>query len=187
MLWAGGQLSSADTVLVVAAGSGVGQAAVQIAKVAGARVIATARGEEKCGRARALGADEAIDSTREAVAKRVKALTGGRGASIVIDHVGAATWDASVRSLGRGGRLVMCGATTGYEVPLDLRHLFARQLSLVGSYMGSKAELLRAADGFFRGAFAPVIDSTFPLRDAADAQRRLESTNRFGKIVLVVD
>ncbi len=187
MLFAGGRLTSADTVLVVAAGSGVGQAAIQIAKATHARVLATARGEEKCSRARALGADDVVDSTCEDVPKRVRALTGGRGVNVVIEHVGAATWDQSVRCLALGGRWVTCGATTGFDVALDLRHLFARQLTLAGSYMGAKAELLQAAEGFFRGLFAPVVDSTFPLQEAADAQRRLEAADRFGKIVLVVD
>ena len=185
MLFTKAGLTSADVVLVVAAGSGVGQAAVQIAKVARARVIATARGEDKCAQAANLGADDVIDSTREDVPRRVKALTGGRGADIVIEHVGASTWDGSVRSLSKGGRLVTCGATTGFEATLDLRHLFARQLTFAGSYMGSKAELLLASDMFFRGLYSPVIDSTFPLREAAEAHRRLEAGTRFGKIVLV--
>jgi NADPH:quinone reductase-like Zn-dependent oxidoreductase len=187
MLFAGARLTAADTVLVVAAGSGVGQAAVQIARYARAQVIATVRGEEKCARARDLGADVVIDSLSQDVPKTVKSATSGRGATIVIDHVGVATWETSVRSLARGGRLVTCGATTGFQASLDLRHLFARQLSFVGSYMGAKPELLQAADGFFRGAFAPVIDSTFPLREAASAHRRLEAGEQFGKVVLVVD
>jgi NADPH:quinone reductase-like Zn-dependent oxidoreductase len=187
MLFAGGRLTAADTVLVVAAGSGVGQAAVQIATSVRAHVIATARGEDKCARALALGADNVIDSLVQDVSKTVKAMTDGRGATIVIDHVGVATWETSVRSLARGGRLVTCGATTGFQASLDLRHLFARQLTFVGSYMGAKAELLLAADGLFSGLFTPVIDSTFPLRDAAEAHRRLEAGSQFGKVVLVVD
>ena len=185
MLFAKAGLTSADVVLVVAAGSGVGQAAVQIAKVARARVIATARGAAKCAHTVTLGADDAIDSTREDVAKRVKELTGGRGVDLVIEHVGAATWQSSVRSLAKGGRLVTCGATTGFETTLDLRHLFARQLTFAGSYMGSKAELLMVCGGFFSGFYTPVIDSTYPLRDVAEAQRRLEAGSQFGKIVLV--
>jgi NADPH:quinone reductase-like Zn-dependent oxidoreductase len=185
MLFTKAAVTSADVVLVVAAGSGVGQAAVQIAKAARARVIATARGEDKCAQAVILGANDAIDSTRNDVAKQVKALTGGKGADVVIEHVGASTWDSSVRSLARGGRLVTCGATTGFEATLDLRHLFARQLTFAGSYMGAKVELLRAADWFFRGLYSPVIDSTFPRREAAAAQRRLEAGARFGKVVLV--
>ena len=184
MLYGGGGLTSASTVLVVAAGSGVGQAAVQIAKAARARVITTARGADKCARALALGADHVVDSTTEDVAKRVKTLTDGRGVDIVIEHVGVATWDASVCSLTTGGRLVTCGATTGYDATLDLRHLFARQLTFVGSYMGAKQELLQAADGLFRGWFAPVIDQTFPLAEARAAHERLESGAQFGKIVL---
>lgn len=186
MLFAGGHLTENDTVLVVAAGSGVGQAAVQIARHRRARVIATARGEDKCDRARALGADAVIDSTVDDVPKRVKALTDGRGVDVVIEHVGVATWNGSVRSLARGGRLVTCGATTGYETSLDLRHLFARQLTFVGSYMGAKSELLTAAQAFFAGHLAPVIDTTFPLAEAADAHRRLEAGRQFGKIVLTV-
>jgi NADPH:quinone reductase-like Zn-dependent oxidoreductase len=187
MLFAGGRLEADSTVLVVAAGSGVGQAAIQIAKSVRARVIATARGEDKCARARALGAAEVIDSRVEDIAKTVKALTDKRGVDIVIDHVGVATWEASVRSLARGGRFVTCGATTGHQASLDLRHLFARQLTFVGSYMGAKVELLRAADGFFHGLYAPVIDSTFPLDSAREAHDRLETGNQFGKVVLVVD
>jgi len=185
MLFAKGGLTHQDTVLVVAAGSGVGQAAVQIARGARARVIATARGEAKCAQAATLGADDVIDSTREDVARRVKELTGKRGVDIVIEHVGASTWDSSVRSLAKGGRLVTCGATTGFEATLDLRHLFARQLTFAGSYMGSKSELLQASAAFFSGLYKPVIDSTFPRRDAAQAHRRLEAGSQFGKIVLV--
>jgi NADPH:quinone reductase-like Zn-dependent oxidoreductase len=185
MLFAKAAVNSEQVVLVVAAASGVGQAAVQLAKFARARVIATARGEDKCAQAVTLGADDVIDSTREDVSKKVKSLTGGRGVDVVIEHVGAATWDASVRSLAKGGTLVTCGATTGFESTLDLRHLFARQLTFAGSYMGAKGELLQAAEGFFRGFYAPVVDATFPRREAAAAQQHLESASRFGKIVLV--
>jgi NADPH:quinone reductase-like Zn-dependent oxidoreductase len=132
----------------------------------------------------ALGADAVIDSSSEDVPKRVKALTDGRGVDIVIEHVGVATWASSVRSLATGGRLVTCGATTGFDATLDLRHLFARQLTFVGSYMGAKSELLQAADGFFRGLYAPVVDMTFPLAAAAAAHRRLEAGQQFGKLVL---
>jgi NADPH:quinone reductase-like Zn-dependent oxidoreductase len=175
-----------DTVLVIAAGSGVGQAAIQIARLLGARVIATAGGEDKLRHAVDIGAEAAIDHYKEDVAARVKALTGGRGVDVVVEHTGAATWERSVRCLSRGGRLVTCGATTGHSVALDLRHLFARQLSFLGCYMGSKAELLRAAALFMRGRFAPRVDRTFPLADAAEAHRYLESSSQFGKVVLVV-
>ncbi len=185
MLFTRARLQPGETVLVLAAGSGVGQAAVQLARRFHARVIATAGSEAKLARASALGADAVIDHHREDVVQRVKALTGTRGVDIAIEHVGAATWDRSVRCLARGGRVVTCGATTGHATALDLRHLFARQLSMIGSYMGGKAELLRAAALFFRGEIAPAVDSTFPLAEAAQAHVRLESSDHFGKIVLI--
>jgi NADPH:quinone reductase-like Zn-dependent oxidoreductase len=111
-------------------------------------------------------------------------LTGRRGVDVVIEHVGQATWAKSLRSLARGGRLVTCGATTGAEVAVDLRALFAKQLSLLGSYVGAKGELLRVARFFFEGRLKPVVDTTFPLAQAAEAQRRLEASDHFGKIVL---
>jgi NADPH:quinone reductase-like Zn-dependent oxidoreductase len=186
MLFARAGLQNGDTVLVVAAGSGVGQAALSIAKLFHARVIATAGGERKCAAARALGADAVIDHYAEDVVKMVKSLTDGRGVDIVIEHVGEKTWDRSVRCLARGGRLVTCGATTGHGATMDLRHLFARQLSLLGSYMGAKDDLLRAADLFFRGQLHPVIDKTFPLSEAAQAHGHLEASAQFGKVVLTV-
>jgi len=186
MLLTRAALRESETVLVVAAGSGVGQAAIQIAKFFGARVLATAGGPEKIARAKQIGADEAVDHYQGDVIAAVKSWTGGRGADIVIDHVGAATWNRSVRCLARGGRLVTCGATAGVEAVIDLRHLFARQLSLLGSYMGAKAELLRASQLFFAGSFCPVVDRTWPLSDAAHAHRHLESSSQFGKIVLEV-
>jgi NADPH:quinone reductase-like Zn-dependent oxidoreductase len=186
MLVTRARVAESDVVLVVAAGSGVGHAAVQIAKFFGARVIATAGGDAKLEKARQLGADDAIDHYREDVAKQVKQLTAGRGVDIVIDHVGVATWERSVRSLARGGRLVTCGATSSFDATLDLRHLFARQLSLVGTYMGTKADLGHASQLFFRGLLRPVIDHTWPLSEAGHAQRHLEASRQFGKVVLVV-
>ena len=186
MLHARARLMEGETVLVVAAGSGVGQAAVQLARVAGARVIATAGGDAKLARAKEIGAEAVIDHYREDVVARVRELTNRRGVDVVIEHVGVATWERSVRALGRGGRLVTCGATTGHDAALDLRHLFARQLSLLGSYMGAKPELLRASELFFRGVLRPIVDRTFPLSETAQAQQYLESSSQFGKVVLVV-
>lgn len=176
-------LQRGETVLVLAAGSGVGQAAIQIAKLHGARVLATA-GPTKVDRARALGADDVFDHYADDFARRVRAATDGHGADIVVEHVGEATWERSVRALARGGRLVTCGATTGHNAAIDLRHLFARQLSLLGSYMGRKPELVRAAALFFEGKLTPVVDEVLPLRDARIAQERLEHRAQFGKIVL---
>ncbi len=173
-----------ETVLVLAAGSGVGQAAVQISRFMGARVLATAGSEAKLARAREIGADEVINHSAGPFAPEVKRLTGGRGVDVVVEHVGRATWEQSVRSLARGGRVVTCGATSGGETTLDLRRLFARQLSLLGSYMGRKGELLEAAHLFFSGHLRPIVDTTFPLADAAAAQARMERREQFGKIVL---
>lgn len=186
MLVTRAKLVRGETVLVIAAGSGVGHAAIQIAKVHGARVIATAGGDRKLALARQLGADDVIDHYQEDFARRVRTLTHGRGVDVVVEHVGEATWDRSMRCLARGGRLVTCGATTGHQASLDLRHLFARQLSILGSYMGAKADLLRAAALFFEEKLHPVVDRTFPLSETAQAQTRLECSDQFGKIVLVV-
>jgi len=175
-----------ETVLVLAGGSGVGQAAIQIARLLGARVLATSSAS-KIDRTRALGAEAVFDHYEGDYAHDVKALTSGRGADVVVEHVGQATWDRSLRSLARGGRLVTCGATTGPKAAIDLRHLFARQLSLLGSYMGTKPELLAAAPSFFEGKLRPAIDRVLPLREAAAAHERLEQAEQFGKIVLATD
>ena len=168
---------------MLAGGSGVGQAAIQLARHFGARVFATSAPPRPI--ARALGAEH-VRSLRGDFSRELRALTSGRGADIVIEHVGAATWDRSVRALATGGRLVTCGATTGYAAAVDLRHLFARQLSLLGSYMGRFTELVAAATLLFDGLVTPVIDEVFPLARAADAQRRLEDKEQFGKVVLEV-
>ena len=186
MLITRARLRAGDDVLVIGAGSGVGQAAIQVARCHGARVFATAGSEEKLARARQLGAREVVNHATEDVPARVREFTGGRGVDVVVEHVGTATWDRSLRCLARGGRLVTCGATTGHDARIDLRFLFGRQLSLLGSYMGRKGELLRAAPFFVGGEFTPAIDRTFPLADAAEAHGRLEARQQFGKIVLVV-
>jgi len=185
MLITRGALRTGDVVLVLAGGSGVGQAAIQLARHFGARVFATSAAA-KADRTRALGAEVVFDHYAGDFSRDVRRLTEGRGADIVIEHVGEATWDRSVRSMATGGRLVTCGATTGHAAALDLRHLFARQLSLLGSYMGRFAELQAAAPLLFDGHVTPVIDEVFPLARAADAQRRLEDKEQFGKIVLEV-
>jgi NADPH:quinone reductase-like Zn-dependent oxidoreductase len=174
-----------DIVLVLAGGSGVGQAAIQIARLHGARVLATSA-PGKAAKTRALGADEVFDHYTADFGRESRAATGGRGVDIVIEHVGEATWERSVRALANGGRLVTCGATTGHAAAIDLRHLFARQLSLIGSYMGRRHELSDALPHFFDGRLAPVIDTVMPLADAAAAHRRLEAGEQFGKIVLEV-
>ena len=177
------RIREGDEVLVLAGGSGVGQAAIQIARMHGARVFATS-GPSKIERTRQLGAAAVFDHYSSDFGKECRALTNGRGVDIVIEHVGEATWERSVRALANGGRLVTCGATTGGAASIDLRHLFARQLSLHGSYMGARAELLAAVPHFFSGRLSPVIDEVMPLAEAERAQRRLENREQFGKIVL---
>ncbi len=184
MLVTRGGLRRGDTVLVLAGGSGVGQAAIQIARELGGRVLATS-GPGKMEATRALGAELVFDHYAGDFSKEVRAATAGRGVDIVIEHVGEATWDRSVRTLARGGRLVICGATTGYHAAVDLRHLFARQLSLLGSYMGRKSELLDAAPMFFDGRLKPAVDQVLPLSDIRIAHERLEASKHFGKIVVV--
>jgi len=186
MLIARARVRAGEDVLVVGAGSGVGQAAIQIAWRQGARVFATAGSDEKLVKARQLGAYEVVNHATQDVPAKIKEFTGGRGVDIVVDHVGTATWDRSLRCLVRTGRLVTCGATTGHDAQIDLRFLFGRQLSLLGSYMGRKDELFRAAQSFFAGELRPVVDGSYALADAAEAQRRLEAREQFGKIVLVV-
>jgi NADPH:quinone reductase-like Zn-dependent oxidoreductase len=186
MLVARARVERGDDVLVLAAGSGVGQAAIQIARLHGARVIATAGSDDKLARARALGASEVINHHTQDIAEEIKRLTNKRGVDVVIEHVGEATWAKSVRALARGGRLVTCGATTGIRGTLDLAALFSKQLTIQGSYMGAKGELLVASRLFVAGQLEPVVDRTFPLADAALAQQRMEESGQFGKIVLEV-
>jgi NADPH:quinone reductase-like Zn-dependent oxidoreductase len=186
MLIVRARLKPAETVLVLAAGSGVGSAAIQIAKASGARVIATAGSDAKLAKARELGADDVINHSTQKVAAEVKRLTARRGVDVVFEHVGEATWSESIRSLVPGGRLVTCGATTGYNGSIDIRYLFTRQISLLGSFMGTKADLLAAAEFLKRGLLRPVVDVVLPLEQCAEAHRRLEQREQFGKIVLKV-
>jgi NADPH:quinone reductase-like Zn-dependent oxidoreductase len=171
-------------VLVLAASSGVGQAAIQIAKLFQCRVIATAGGERKMAKAKELGADHIIDHYRQDVSAEVKAFTGKRGVDVVVEHVGVATWRKSLESLATGGRLVTCGATTGYDAGVDLRYLFSKQWSLLGSFMGSMGELHQVLKFVFRKQLKPVVDRVFPLADIRAAHEYLEKKEQFGKVVL---
>ena len=173
-----------QTVLVLGANSGVGIAAIQIAKLFHARVIATAGDDRKIVRARELGADFVINHYQQKISQEVRKITNSEGADIVIEHVGKATWEESVRSLKAGGTLVTCGATTGPKVDLDLRFLFSRQLALLGSYMGTMSELHEVLSHVFAGRLKPVIDRTFPLKEIRAAHEYLEKSQMFGKIVL---
>lgn len=174
-----------EVALVQAAASGVGVALVQMAKLFGAAVIATASTAEKRARLPELGADHVLDSTDPGLPKAVKGLTGGRGADVVFDHVGIATWEASLRALRYGGRLVTCGATTGYDARVDLRVLFWKQLALLGSTMGSKADFIEALSHVAAGRLRAVRDVVLPLEKLREAHERLAARRQFGKIVLV--
>ena len=180
------QLQPGEDVLVLAAGSGVGSAAIQIAKFFGARVIATAGTDEKIAKAKELGADEVIHHGIMPIAKEVKRLTYGRGVDVVFEHVGTATWDNSVKSLADSGRLVTCGATAGFDAQIDLRFLFIRQLSILGSYMGVKSELRTVLKLVAQGRLKPTVDKVFELADCMAAHNYLAKSKQFGKVVLRV-
>lgn len=174
-----------ETVLVMGAGSGVGSMGIQIARLLGARVLSTVGADDKIDRANVIGADVVINHARENVADRVRAATDGRGADVVVEHVGQAVWDHCLRSLVRGGRLVTCGSTSGPENRLDVRYVYARQLTIMGSYVGTRAELLDVSRFIKDGKLKPVVDSVFPLSDARQAQERMLARKSFGKIILV--
>lgn len=186
MLFALAGLQHGETVLIMGAGSGVGSMAVQLAKLAGARVMATVGSDDKIPKAVILGADAVINHTKEKVSERAKLLTEGRGVDVVIEHIGPEVWDTCLDSLARGGRLITCGATTGGEVKLNLRYVFARQLTIKGSYMGTRAELVKAAELMGQGRLIPVIDRTYPLQEARAAQEHMLSRKFFGKILLTM-
>ncbi len=185
MLSTQARVQPGEDVLVHAAGSGVGSLGIQIAKLFGARVIATASSDDKLAKARELGADETVNYTRDDWPKEVRKLTGGRGVDVVFEHTGAATWPGSLVSLKKGGRLVTCGATSGFDARTDLRQVFYRHLTILGSMMGSKAELLAAMKFIESGRIRAVVDRTLPLAEARKAHELMEDRAQFGKLVLL--
>jgi NADPH:quinone reductase-like Zn-dependent oxidoreductase len=184
MLLGRAQMKPGQTVLVLGASSGVGSAAIQIAKLFHCTVITTAGDDRKLAKARELGADYTIDHYKQKVSDEVKEITAKAGVDIVFEHVGQATWGESMKSVRPGGTIVTCGATTGGEANFDIRFLFARQLSFLGSYMGVMGELYDVLRHVFSGDLKPVVDTTFPLKDARAAHERLAKSEMFGKIVL---
>jgi len=184
MLVARAQLRAGETVLVHAGTSGVGSAAIQIARLFGARVIATGGTPAKCQKALDLGADHAIDYKTQDFAREVRTLTGKAGVDVVFEHVGAATFDGSMKCLARGGRLVTCGATTGGDVKLSLHAVFFKSLSILGSTMGSRGDLRRILELFAADKLHPVLDRVLPFEQAAEAHRLLEAREALGKVVL---
>jgi NADPH:quinone reductase-like Zn-dependent oxidoreductase len=185
MLVARAELRPGETVLVHAAGSGVSTAAIQIARLLGAgRILATTSTKEKAAKARALGADEVIDYGTEDVFARVRELTGKAGVDVAIDHVGAATMGTTLKCLTKGGRVVTCGATSGPKVEVFLNLVFFKSLSILGSTMGSLGEMHDVVAHAGAGRLVPVVDSVRPLSEVAEAHRRLEAREAFGKVVL---
>jgi NADPH:quinone reductase-like Zn-dependent oxidoreductase len=178
------QLRLGETVLVHAAGSGVGVAAVQIAKLLGATVIATAGSDAKLERARQLGADHVVNYETQDFVQEVRRITEKRGVEVVFEHVGKKTWEKSILAAGIGGRIVTVGATTGYDPLTDLRHVFFRQLSILGSTMGTAGELLEVLRFVGEGKLKPVVDKVLPLAEARQGQELLSNRAQFGKIVL---
>ncbi|HEY4122629.1 MAG TPA: zinc-binding dehydrogenase, partial [Byssovorax sp.] len=187
MVFAKGEIGPGKTVVVHAAGSGVSSIAIQLAKLVGARVIATTTQASKADKARALGADEVIVTTEQDYVAEVKRLTGKAGADVILDHVGGELFEKAVLAAAWGGRIVTCGATAGFAARVDLRQIFFRQVEIKGSTMGSKGDLLAAIPLILAGKIKPQVDRAMPLWDAAEAHRALEAREIFGKVVLTVD
>ncbi|RTG92580.1 alcohol dehydrogenase [Thermus scotoductus] len=181
------QVRPGEDVLVMAAGSGVSVAAIQIAKLFGARVIATAGSEEKLRKAKELGADETVNYTHPDWPKEVRRLTGGKGADKVVDHTGALYFEGVIRATANGGRIAIAGASSGYEGTLPFAHVFFRQLSILGSTMGSKSRLFPILRFVEQGRLKPVVGQVLSLEEAAEGHRLLEERRVFGKVVLRVD
>jgi NADPH:quinone reductase-like Zn-dependent oxidoreductase len=177
------QVVPGETVLVVGAGAGVAVAGVQIARLFGARVIATSTSDEKLERARLIGAHDTINTEKEDLVEGVRKRTGKRGVDVVFEHLGKAFFEKLVVACARGGRIVTCGATTGFDPTLDLRHVFFRQISILGSTMGSKGSMYDIVGHIAAGALKPVVDRVLPFADIRVAHELLEDRRQFGKIV----
>ncbi len=180
-----GKLCAGESVLVVGAGGGMNTACIQIAHLAGAQVYVVGSDAAKLEQAESLGADELIDRSKEDWSKVVFKLTRQRGVDVVVDNVGAETFFRSIRAARKGGRILTVGNTSGPKFELDNRYLFGKHLTIIGSSMGPHTDFLTVMDLVFEGKLTPVIDSTFPLEEAQAAQRKLESGDFFGKIVLL--
>jgi len=179
-----GQLRPGEDVLILGVGAGVGTAALQIAKMTGCRVFAAASADEKLELASSLGADFLINYAREEFDKKIRQLTDRRGVDVVVDYIGAETWVRSLRSARKGGRVLTCGATTGFDPRTDLRQIFYRQVQVIGSTMGSHRDFLDAMRAVFRGQIKPVIDRVLPLSEAGRGHEAIEKREVFGKVVL---
>lgn len=182
-----GRLRPGEDVLIHGVGAGVGVACLQLARMIGARTIVTASSDAKLEKARALGADVTINYAKDDWLRRVREVTGRRGVDLVVDYIGKETWARSLAALRKGGRLTTCGATTGYDPVEDLRHIFYRQLEILGCTMGSMKEFGDVMRCVLRGTLSPVIDRVYDLQQAPEAHRRIHARDVFGKLVLRVD
>jgi NADPH2:quinone reductase len=186
MLMTRAQLRAGETVLILGVGGGVSSAAVQIAKLGGARVIATSGSDLKLDRARQIGADITINHREKDFSREVWTLTQKRGVDVILDNVGQATWPGSIRALAKGGRLVTCGATSGPKPEEDIRRIFVKQITILGSTMGNRREFATVVALLASGALQAIVDRTYPLAEAARAQQSLEQGEQFGKLVLTI-
>jgi NADPH:quinone reductase-like Zn-dependent oxidoreductase len=189
MLFHKAQLKPAEICLIQAGGSGVSVAAIQMAKMIGATVITTVGNSDKAAKARALGADHVILYKEKPFRDELKVILKGlgkKGCDVVVDHIGQDTFEDSLKSLAWGGRLVTCGATSGGDVRMDLKVIFFKNISVLGSTMGSKADLLRIVDLVAQGKLKPVVDSVYPMDQLAQAHEQLESRKAFGKVVVTI-
>jgi len=187
MLVTQAQLKAGEDILVLAGGSGVGSAGIQIAKLLGARVIATASSDEKLEKAKALRADDLVNYSKTDFVQEVKRLTNKKGVDVVFEHTGQETWEKSLLCLARRGRIVTCGATTGFKAITDLRYLYSKNIVIYGSYMASKGDLFKILEFFEKGRLRPVVDQVYPLKEAGEAHRKMEERKQFGKLVLRVE
>ncbi|MBI4811136.1 MAG: zinc-binding dehydrogenase [Ignavibacteriales bacterium] len=184
------RIKPGESVLIHAAGSGVGSAGIQIAKLFGAHVITTAGSDEKLEKAKSFDVDQVINYNEKDFVEEVKRLTNKKGVDIVFEHTGGEIFEKSIPALAKGGRLVTCGATSDYVGKVDLRYIYAKHLTLYGSFMGTKSEMIEVLKFFKKSVgnrqLQPVVDSVFPLKKAAEAHRRMEERKNFGKIVLSI-
>ena len=178
------RLKAGESVLVVGAGGGVNSMAIQIAKLAGATVYVVAGNAEKARRARQLGADAVLDRSQVDWGKKIYQLTAKRGVDVVVDNVGQATLPTSLQAVARGGRIVIVGNTSGPQAQIDIRFIFGKQISLIGSTMGSHNDFREVLSLLWTGKLKPVVDRVMPLAEGREAYKILESGRHFGKIVL---
>ncbi|MEE9189930.1 MAG: zinc-binding dehydrogenase [Candidatus Neomarinimicrobiota bacterium] len=180
------KISSKESVFIWGASSGLGSIAIQIAKSVGSTVIAASSSAENLEKASALGADFTLNHKTGNISASVKEITGGQGVDVVFEHVGEATWNTSLKMLGKGGRIVTCGATTGARVEIDIRHLYYKQQSILGSTMGNRAAFENSFELVKSGKIKPVVDRKFPMEEIQAAHQYLEEGAQFGKVMIQV-